>query len=323
MNHRFALSLLFALAARSASGTALAQNEVLEQVYGNGVHAYFAGNLGEAQRLFSEAIRLGIQDPRCYYFRGMSYLMSGYDAAARADFARGAHLEYSASAGLYNVGKSLERIQGYQRLVIEQYRSQARLAAASQRERLRQERNSGSGGLRPLLRPPVAEQPEAAEPPVARSEPEPAAAEPQTPPSEAPIESATEQPAEEMPAEKEPVPTDDPFAEPTPVPAKPAAPATPTPAAEEDPFAPGAGEETKPAPEAGKPADDTAAPKADQPPASETKPAAEGDSSDPFAEPTGDQKTEAGSDEKAADTEAKPEDAKKDSSEESKDPFGE
>ena len=55
------------------AGQARAQDGVLSQLYGNGVHAYFAGDFVKAHDLLSSAIAGGSRDPRCYYFRGLAY----------------------------------------------------------------------------------------------------------------------------------------------------------------------------------------------------------------------------------------------------------
>ena len=72
---------------------ARAQDAFLGQVYGHGVHAYFSGDYPRAHELMTAAIDRGMRDPRCYYFRGLSYLMLGRPQEADADFTLGAKLE--------------------------------------------------------------------------------------------------------------------------------------------------------------------------------------------------------------------------------------
>jgi hypothetical protein len=96
--------------------------------YGDGVHAYFRGNSSRAEESLSSAMSLDSQDPRIYYFRALSLLLQGRMAEARGDMQGGAALE-AQRPGRFAVGAALERVQGRDRLLIEQYRRQARLDA--------------------------------------------------------------------------------------------------------------------------------------------------------------------------------------------------
>ena len=93
--------------------------------YGRGVHAYFSGNSAAAEQLFAQAMGEDPNDPRPYYFRALCLLRQGRSDEARSDVMIGATLE-ARSAGSYPVGKSLERVQGGDRLMLEQYRWRAR-----------------------------------------------------------------------------------------------------------------------------------------------------------------------------------------------------
>ena len=93
----------------------VAQDAVLGQRYGMGVHAYFSQNFQEAYDDLSSAISAGSRDPRCYYFRGLSYLRLGREEDAQIDFQRGAELETRDVNKFYNVPAALERIQGADR----------------------------------------------------------------------------------------------------------------------------------------------------------------------------------------------------------------
>ena len=55
----------------------MAQDAVLGQIYGNGVHAYFGQDYLKAHQLFTSAIEGHSQDPRCFYFRGLTLLKLG------------------------------------------------------------------------------------------------------------------------------------------------------------------------------------------------------------------------------------------------------
>ena len=96
-----------------------AQEAVLSQEYGSGVHSYFAGNYAKAYEQLTTAIDGGSKDPRAFYFRGLACLNLGRPQDAEIDFRAGAALEAQDVNKLYNVGKSLERIQGPARAELE------------------------------------------------------------------------------------------------------------------------------------------------------------------------------------------------------------
>lgn len=97
-------------------------------VYGQGVHAYFAGDYQRSYDDLSQAIAAGTQDPRAYYFRGLAAVRLGRLDEAEADFSSGADREMTQS-GDWPVGRSLERIQGGDRLRLERHRTRARVVA--------------------------------------------------------------------------------------------------------------------------------------------------------------------------------------------------
>jgi hypothetical protein len=117
-----------------------AQEAVLEQQYGLGVHAYFSGDYPKAFEQLAVAIQGGLKDPRAFYFRGLSYRQLGRGPEAIADFKKGAELESTDINKFYNVSKSLERVQGAGRAQLESYRMQARMTAIEQAERFRKAR---------------------------------------------------------------------------------------------------------------------------------------------------------------------------------------
>lgn len=99
----------------------------LAAAYGNGVHAFFAGDFDRAYQDLSQAIEAGTTDPRAYYFRGLAALRQGRSDEAEADFTEGATRE-SSGLGAWPVARSLERIQGADRLRLERHRTRARVA---------------------------------------------------------------------------------------------------------------------------------------------------------------------------------------------------
>jgi hypothetical protein len=111
------------------STSAFAQ-DIYEQYYGSGVHAYFAGNYERASELFSELIDAGSQDPRVHYFRGLTQMQAhcAMIEIGLADFEQAAQLEVSGKRSA-DVSKALARIQGPTRVAIEQIRAKARFAA--------------------------------------------------------------------------------------------------------------------------------------------------------------------------------------------------
>lgn len=122
------------------SRCAVAQEDPLEELYGNGVHLYNAGDYRAAYYELTRAVDNGSQDPRVFYYRGLCYLKLGRDQEGKSDFAKAAGMEMSDNDRFYPVSKSLERVQGRARQMIERYRSSARLRAFQNRERARFER---------------------------------------------------------------------------------------------------------------------------------------------------------------------------------------
>lgn len=95
------------------------------RLYGQGVHAYFAGNSSLAELCLSRALELNTDDPRYYYFRGLSLLQLGRCEEARGDMILAAQLE-AQHPGRFAVGAALERVQGADRLLLERFRREAR-----------------------------------------------------------------------------------------------------------------------------------------------------------------------------------------------------
>jgi hypothetical protein len=129
MNYR----RLFGCAAIWLVGIAIAQAQEPQpaKLYERGVNAYFNGRAYEADALLSDAIQWNSQDPRAYYFRALSLLREGRTAEARGDMLVGANLEMQ-SPRAHAVGVALERVQGCDRLLLEQFRCQARQNVVTQ-----------------------------------------------------------------------------------------------------------------------------------------------------------------------------------------------
>ncbi len=113
----------------------MAQDPILNELYGSGVHEYFGGGYQKAIADLSEAIDGGSKDPRVYYFRALAWWRLGEMPKAQADLATGAKMESADINGFYPVSKSLERVQGAGRLLLERYRVQARAEAYRRQEK--------------------------------------------------------------------------------------------------------------------------------------------------------------------------------------------
>lgn len=136
------LRLALAILALVSIGSpfAFAQQSLLGELYGMGVHAYNSQDYEAAHEYLTSAIDQGSEDPRCYFFRGLTSLALNRSDEAEADFELGAELEYGDSDRSYPVGTSLHRVQGANRLVIEEHRRTSRVAAL-QRDAENQETN--------------------------------------------------------------------------------------------------------------------------------------------------------------------------------------
>lgn len=117
----------------NASGQPVADEVAsLARAYGAGVHAYFAGDHQRAYDELTQAIEAGTEDPRVWYFRGLAAAKLGRLDEVEADFATAADREAIAAAD-WDVSRSLERVQGHDRLMLERQRIRARVVALQQR----------------------------------------------------------------------------------------------------------------------------------------------------------------------------------------------
>ena len=111
-----ARKIVFVIAALLMLGPAVsasrAQDSLLQEMYGQGVHAYFSGKYQQAHELFAKAVKQGSQDPRCYYFLGFTYARLGRPDEAEAEFKRGAEFEAGGAAIQIDVGQALHACRG-------------------------------------------------------------------------------------------------------------------------------------------------------------------------------------------------------------------
>lgn len=221
MVRRFGLAIL-TLGVLSFSSGAFAQ-DVLSELYGKGVHAYYSGDYNTSLEFLNDAVNAGSKDPRVYYYRGLVQSNLGMSDAAVTDFDQGAQLEVNSKRAV-EVGKALIRVQGANRVAIESARRKARLQAQAAKAQIaRDQYESVKKGDETVVRP------KDATPPVVETKPEVAANDPFANPEkmkegEAAVEAekpATEAPAAEgsdpfgddaKPADEKPAPAgDDPF----------------------------------------------------------------------------------------------------------------
>jgi hypothetical protein len=186
-----------------AASSLAAQDAVLGQSYGSGVHAYFSGDAMGAYEKLTAAIDGGSKDPRAFYFRGLAYLKLGRGPEAAMDFRKAAELESQDVNRSYNVGKALERVQGSARQELENYRVAARMAALEEAERMRKARYES---LRREEERVLREQAAAASDKAVRPVPSPAASDPFATPTEGPAAKSGQEPVKPpaVPAAKPP-----------------------------------------------------------------------------------------------------------------------
>ena len=134
-----------------ATGTvAVAQeDEILDRLYGNGVHAYKRGDYVQAHRWLTEAIDTGNRDPRTRYFRGLAYLKLGRPEQADKDFATAANREVGDGNLARLVDQSLFTIQGPDRYRLESARTNAQSERHLRNKGMIRERNAKPEQIRP------------------------------------------------------------------------------------------------------------------------------------------------------------------------------
>jgi hypothetical protein len=118
----------------------------LRALYGRGVHSYFGNQVSLAEQQFSKVIDAGSTDPRVYYFRGIARLRMGRQHEARSDMRIGADYEARRPGDRGAISKSLQRVQGQGRLMLERFRREARLMRGEKRRtqsRIRYQRLRG------------------------------------------------------------------------------------------------------------------------------------------------------------------------------------
>ena len=134
---RFQLCLLFTLFGTMAFGQ---QDEILNRLYGSGVHAYNRGDYRQAYDYLTAAIDSGNTDPRAHYFRGLSYLKLGRPEQAEREFTVAAKRELELGNVTPAVDGSLFLIQGPDRYALEGVRTEVQRVREQQRNRMNRKR---------------------------------------------------------------------------------------------------------------------------------------------------------------------------------------
>ena len=124
-----AVAFSFAVAGGPGLAAGLTGNEQLDlrNAIGAGMHSFYSGDFVRAYEDLTAAVEAGTADPLAYYFRGLTALRLGRTDEAEADFSKGAEKE-AADGGVRRVSRTLERVQGVDRLTLERYRARARMA---------------------------------------------------------------------------------------------------------------------------------------------------------------------------------------------------
>ena len=116
-------------------------SEESDSIYGKGVHAFFDRDYKEAVTILSKAEEIKNNDPRPSYFLGLAHLRQKKTETAEQYFKKAAQLEFSGhTLRDYAVSESLRRIQGTERMRIEEIREEERANALVREQRLREMR---------------------------------------------------------------------------------------------------------------------------------------------------------------------------------------
>ena len=136
-NRGFALFFFVIL---MGAGVAFAQsNPEATQLYGQGVHQFNTNRYAEAITYFDQAEGMETQDPRVFFYRGLSHYRLGNEMAAVADYEKAAAMEQTVAGRSYSIPKSLQRVQGPERSIIERYRRAAKRTWETEQNKRRQD----------------------------------------------------------------------------------------------------------------------------------------------------------------------------------------
>ncbi|MDP1564334.1 MAG: hypothetical protein Q8M16_23390 [Pirellulaceae bacterium] len=100
--------------------------QTTEHVFGTNIHRYYEGNYEQLISDVSAIVNEDLEDPRVYYLRGLAFLKTGQNQAAADDLKKGAELEaIQFGKRNYNIARTMQRIQGNDRAMLEAARSDA------------------------------------------------------------------------------------------------------------------------------------------------------------------------------------------------------
>ena len=122
----------------------------LAALTGQALHYYQTGNELAAYPLFSQLIDARHADPRIYYYRGLIAYRRGDIERTKSDFRAGSALEMASPDPHGMTSIQMYRIQGAPRQLLEQYRSEAKIAAYQMRERARWAKFRGMEDIAPV-----------------------------------------------------------------------------------------------------------------------------------------------------------------------------
>lgn len=88
------------------------------RLFWRGYDTYWQRDYAAAKEYFAAAVKLGMQDARLHYYKGLTELAMGDQDAAAASLKRGAELQRQNRPSLEDIGLALERVQGPARLRI-------------------------------------------------------------------------------------------------------------------------------------------------------------------------------------------------------------
>lgn len=112
--------------AADASSPASVLGQTTDHVFGTNIHRYYEGDYSQLIADVSEIVNDDLEDPRIYYLRGLAFLKTGQEPAAAEDLRKGAELEaIQFGKRNYNIARTMQRIQGNDRAMLEAARSDA------------------------------------------------------------------------------------------------------------------------------------------------------------------------------------------------------
>jgi hypothetical protein len=111
-----------------------------EQLYAQGVLAFFNGDYHQAESYLSQALAYQPRDPRAYYFLGLAQMRTGRSYEGEQALQIGAAIEAGWSGRPMDIGRTLERVQGSDRMLLERIRREARQGHDSRRHANLQQR---------------------------------------------------------------------------------------------------------------------------------------------------------------------------------------